>query len=258
MVYCCFHHRGEKERHKLLEHGRQERTDRLETTLQTLQSFQQTGILNMERARGGVRETASIAFLEGEPVEATAGELYGEEALEWILTWGSCRYTFEVRFPSEIVVPPPPLPPTEVATSTSPLAFFSQVAQKYTHAAPDGLQAHDDNLEEYSLPGTPPVTTPQSTPSSSPRVPLPPASPAPSLQVPYRLLNGPQTLSYLERSGLSRLHRHVFFLLDGQRNIIDIVRVTGRSFQEIQQLLADLERLKLIRQAHVAINGAQG
>jgi len=51
----------------------------------------------------------------------------------------------------------------------------------------------------------------------------------------------------MEHFGLSRLHRHVFFLLDGQRTAVDVVRLTGRSFYEIQHLLFDLERLGLIR-----------
>ncbi|MBV9259154.1 MAG: hypothetical protein JO215_14160, partial [Ktedonobacteraceae bacterium] len=51
-------------------------------------------------------------------------------------------------------------------------------------------------------------------------------------------------------------HRHVFFLLDGQRTTVDVVRLTGRSFYEIQGLLAELERLGLIRMEHTSLDEA--
>src|SRR5450432_1477720 len=109
----------------MAEHDRQERTDDLETTIHSIESLQQTGVLNIQRAKGGVRETANLVFLQGQVVEAVVGDRVGQDALDWVITWGSCRYTFDVRFPSEIVIPPPP-PPTpieETSPASSPLGF---------------------------------------------------------------------------------------------------------------------------------------
>lgn len=73
---------------------------------------------------------------------------------------------------------------------------------------------------------------------------------------PIRLLNGPYAINYMERFGLSRLHRHVFFLLDGHRTVVDVVRLTGRSFYEIQSLLVELEELGLIRTERTSMDEA--
>ena len=249
----------------MAEYDRQERTDRLETTIRSIESLQQTGVLSIERAKGGVRETANLVFLQGQIVEAVAGRRIGQDALDWVITWGSCRYTFDVKFPSDIVVPPPSLPAVnETRPTTSPLGFISQVMQKYTHA-PNITQVTEMALaqshEEAPLP-VPETPLPAAYPLNPP-TPVPPIfgkqiemvrAPAP-----FRLFNGSEAVSYMERFGLSRLHRHVFFLLDGQRTIADIVRLTGRPFYEIQHLLIELERLGLIRMEHVsrgeAMNG---
>ena len=237
-------------------HHRQERTDRLETTIQSIESLQQTGILKLERAKGGVRETAQIVFLKGKPVEAVAGARTAQDALYWVLAWGSCRYTFEMRFPSEIVVPPPSSATVEEKSSSAfPVTFFSQVAQKYTHS----LSTTTETTEEGISPA----------PFSIPQTPLPPAYPLSSYpqtmgsqvaavrqHAPFRLLNGSEAINYMERFGLSRLHRHVFFLLDGQRTAVDMVRLTGRSFYEIQGLLMELERLGLIRMEQISMDEA--
>ena len=237
----------------MTEHDRQERTDDLETTIHSIESLQQTGILNIERAKGGVRETATLIFLQGQVVDALIGSRTGQDALDWVITWGSCRYTFDVRFPSEIVVPPSsPAPVDETSSAPSPLGFISQVVQKYTHTA----QVAEEPSSPFPVPRTP-------SPVAYPLTPIPPIPQTMVPQVemtrlhaPFRLVNGPEVVNYMERFGLSRLHRHVFFLLDGQRTAVDVVRLTGRSFYEIQHLLADLERLGLIKMEHTSIGEA--
>lgn len=248
----------------MTEHDRQERTDDLETTIHSIESLQQTGVLNIERAKGGVRETANLVFLHGQVVEAVVGKRIGQDALDWVITWGSCRYTFDVRFPSEIVVPPPaPVPANETSSAPSPLGFISQVVQKYTHIAENG-QVAEGPTPEKSVEREPSSFPVQGTPfPSEPLTPIPPIpqTMVPRLEMtrlraPFRLVNGLEVVNYMERFGLSRLHKHVFFLLDGQRTAVDIVRLTGRSFYEIQSLLADLERLGLIRMEHTSVGEA--
>jgi Domain of unknown function (DUF4388) len=241
----------------MTEHDRQERTDDLETTIHSIESLQQTGVLNIERAKGGVRETATLIFLQGQVVDALIGSRTGQDALDWVITWGSCRYTFDVRFPSEIVVPSPPSPAPvdETSSASSPLGFISQVVQKYTHTA-DTTQVAEEASTPFPVPRTP-------SPVAYPLTPIPPIPQTmvpqvemTRLRAPFRLVNGPEVVNYMERFGLSRLHRHVFFLLDGQRTAVDVVRLTGRSFYEIQHLLADLERLGLIKMEHTSIGEA--
>jgi len=248
----------------MAERDRQERTDRLETTILSIESLQQTGILNVQRAKGGVRETARIVFLHGQPVEAVAGARTSQDALDWVCTWGSCRYTFDVRFPSEIVVPPPSAPAVEEENpSVSPVAFFAQVVQNITHPLSGSGQTTEElpaERPEENVP-TAPLPPPQTPfPSGYPFTPFPQPGASWARPVrqspPFRLLNGSDAVSYMDRYHLSRLHRHVFFLLDGQRTVVDVVRLTGRSFHEIQSLLAELERLGLIRMEHTSMDGA--
>jgi hypothetical protein len=89
-------------------------------------------------------------------------------------------------------------------------------------------------------------------PSYNPMTPVPQtyrASTSPSTaRIPIRLLQGPEALGYIQRAGLSRLHRHIFFLLDGQRSADDLARLTGHQIIDVLRLLADLERIGLIRQ----------
>jgi hypothetical protein len=64
--------------------------------------------------------------------------------------------------------------------------------------------------------------------------------------VPVRLRQGPDALAFMKRIKLPRLHRHIFFLLDGQRNTNDLARLMGHPLEEIQHLLTDLQRIGLI------------
>jgi hypothetical protein len=187
-----------------------EQADRLETTLQAIESLQQTGILNVERAKGGVHETGSIKFLYGQPVEASAGTRSGIDAFEWLTIWGRCRHIFIARYPSEIAVSLPPVPVPENAPA-SPLALLTRFIQPVTEAA---------LLEAPSMP---------------------------TLPAPSRLLDGREALASIQRAGLSHLHIHVFLLVDGRCTPGDIVRLTSYPLRKIQQLLSDLEQVGLIK-----------
>lgn len=47
--------------------------------------------------------------------------------------------------------------------------------------------------------------------------------------------------------GLSRVHWHLFLLVDGQRSVPQLARLLGRSMQETGTLLFELERAHLIQ-----------
>jgi len=55
-------------------------------------------------------------------------------------------------------------------------------------------------------------------------------------------------LSRMEYAGLSRVHRHLFLLIDGRRTVEDFARLMGRKREEVQKLLNDLERADFIQQ----------
>ena len=283
----------------------------LEVILQELQDAHQTGILTVQRSKAGVRDVGTITILHGEPVEAHAGERLGNDAIQWLYTWGRCQCEFLPQAPGEIVISPPPPIAQEVETSLSPLAFLSRLRIGRNQDAPEPDHVSRPEEPEKSerptrpeklnepmqrpfapgpvpnivrgqpralpeTPAPPPFRSPQpsfrTAQSDSdalfsdwlqngnqprPQVPPPPAPqlpapqlPAPQPQAPHRLWQGQDALTFLERARASRLHRHVFLLLDGQRTIADLVRITGHSFEEVSRLLNDLERMGIIKQEH--------
>ena len=56
-----------------------------------------------------------------------------------------------------------------------------------------------------------------------------------------------EALHRVEQLGLSRQHRRLLLLVDGQRNVAEIVRLIGPTQYEVQKLLADLEQAEIIR-----------
>src|SRR6266700_1427043 len=283
----------------------QGRTDRLETILQAVEQSQQTGIINVQRGKGGVSEKGSITFLYGQAVDAKVGERSGVEALNWLKTWNSCQYIFTSQAPNEISVPPPPAKPAPAHKITSPLSFVVQMIPRSASHETTKSDSHKSTLDtsarpvEHSSvkaveqlpfepakpvqtpalpparpktfpdtpvslpsfqapPHTPPAYNPPSynpipqSPAYNPVTPVPQTyrvqKPQPTARIPFRLLQGPEALSYIQRAGLSRLHRHIFFLLDGQRSADDLARLTGHQIIDILRLLDDLERIGLIRQ----------
>jgi hypothetical protein len=70
---------------------------------------------------------------------------------------------------------------------------------------------------------------------------------APIARAPIRLQSGSAALAVLDRFKFSRLHRHVFLLLDGKRTSRDLVRLTGHPLDDVERLIADLERIGLVR-----------
>jgi hypothetical protein len=65
--------------------------------------------------------------------------------------------------------------------------------------------------------------------------------------LPYRLPRGEEFLRNPERLPLSRLHRRLLILIDGQRGLDDLARLMVRSPNEVQELLNDLVRGGFIR-----------
>jgi hypothetical protein len=76
--------------------------------------------------------------------------------------------------------------------------------------------------------------------------PLLPAT-ASSSVIPCRTDQFQRSLPDFERLGVSRLHRQLFLLADGQRSIEALAKLLGRHPQEVLLLLSDLENLRLLR-----------
>ena len=65
---------------------------------------------------------------------------------------------------------------------------------------------------------------------------------------PQRTQHNDMGIQILNQKQLSRLHLHLFLLVDGQRNIVELARLVRKKPEEVQKLLVDLETIGVIRQ----------
>ncbi len=199
-------------------------TDRLVSVIQSIQHGRQTGTLTARRGSGITLEEGMIAFVNGQVMEARIGRRRGLVALNWLSTWGNCRYTFISPTTTQVTLPLllPPANITRDLKVTDPLPTLS-TRQLARQTAP--LKAeHEEN-------------TMLSSTDIATRLP----------SVPYRTRTPEMALRLIERTGFSRTHRHLFLLVDGQRSTRELARLMGKSEPEIVELLDDLERAALVR-----------
>ncbi len=109
-------------------------------------------------------------------------------------------------------------------------------------------------FQSTSLPAIPPPSPQQGREYNTPRTTavLPEnAGPSPAVSrsnAPYRAQPLQNVLPDFQRFGLSRIHRQLFLLIDGNRSSEILARLLGRNLQEVRNMLADLERAGLIHQ----------
>src|SRR5690349_14436995 len=81
---------------------------------------------------------------------------------------------------------------------------------------------------------------------STDRLTPPPVS-GPIGVAPYRIREVNEVLPLFGAMGLTRVHRQLFLLIDGQRTVPDLIRLSARGTEEVRRLLADLERAGMIQ-----------
>lgn len=227
-------------------------TDRLANVIEVIQLGRKTGQLSVERGAGSTYEEGYISFLNGQVIQAVTGWRSGQEALNWLIDWGACRFTFipdaSARTTGKLSALSTP--------STSPLSPTPSASQKVLQAAAQPTRPSIQRVVSTGKTGSPGGPFPTQL---SPEVPASgaeatsngvaaPAHPDTGPLAPYRTRQLDEALWLLERRGLSRAHRHLLLLIDGQRTVAELVRLTGRRQDEVQQLLRDLETATLIQQ----------
>ncbi len=200
-------------------------TDRLVGVIQSIQMAQGDGVLTVRRGEGSTLEEGSIVFVNGQVKKTTIGRRSGANALNWLSTWGQCRYIF-VPFNERQTQPLNALPPAG-AGNTRPI---TRDLQSSTLATPAKRQSG---------------SLPPASGSSWERRPPPPPSPASKIFYPTQTLTA--ALRAIEQKRLSRSHRQLFLLIDGQRSVQELARLAAKNEQDLQALLGDLERIGVIR-----------
>jgi Domain of unknown function (DUF4388) len=206
----------EGQKRRFMPWERETRTDRLTSIIQVLQLGRKTGLLTIERGEGETFEEGTITFVDGQITQAHSGYIAGQEAFDWLSTWGPCLFAF-INTPEDHSVysqePENRLIDTETRMSTRSL-------ESERH---NGLHVMRNSAHhERKLPG------------NSTLIPtIPPHIDA--------------SLRKIEVMGLSRAHRQVFLLVDGHRTSGDIARLTRRRPREVYTLLLDLEGVGVIQ-----------
>ncbi|HKV58205.1 MAG TPA: hypothetical protein VJO32_07980 [Ktedonobacteraceae bacterium] len=200
-------------------------TDRLVSVIQSIQMAQWDGVLTVRRGEGTTLEEGSIVFVNGQVKQTTAGRRSGANALNWLSTWGQCRYGFA----------------SSDMRQTQPLNTVRATSGNGTRPITRDLETPIPSLPaEIVVEPLLPVSVsgwerrPPSLPSQEAII----FRPTQPLEV---VLRG------IERNRLSRSHRQLFLLIDGKRSAQELARLAGKNQQELQALLRDLERIGVIQ-----------
>jgi hypothetical protein len=204
-------------------------TDRLANVIQVLQLGQKTGRLIVERNDGPQFEQGIITFVSGQVVQASVNQQQGPGALNWLKSWGACRFTFT---------------PEPRSGSTSPTATQSQAKPTW-----GGTGYHTANTSPLQTPQSNPVYRRQDDYTHTTRH-LGGANnstPTDWLATPYRTRHIEEGMHFIEQMGLSRTHRRLFLLIDGGRTVKELIRLMAQEPEAVQRLLQDLERAGVIQ-----------
>ncbi len=235
--------------------------DRVSQVIEVIELGRRTGLLSVERDVGAALEEGDLYFLEGQAIYASTGTQSGRSALETLRTWGACRFVFL----SDVPKPMPNIGPERGnarpsqtggfgSGSSSPPTSGPQRSMSLPPAASSRPSSPFEGRREpayrppsYALPRAPQQL--EGMPSFPPSLEYPDSSSALVLapyQRPRRAPN-PQDIPRLAlRYQLSRAHRTLLLLADGEHTVRDLARLVGRSEEEALALFSDLFRLGLI------------
>ncbi len=201
-------------------------TDRLANVIQVSQLGRKTGTLTVERNSGNRLERGTVYFVNGLMTKASAQQLSGLAAFQWLNTWGSCRFTFT---PSDSAITTRKLPSVGTSQSqvyeqesfhdTDPTLKLQAQTKAFPDAGTENNQHRHKNLSAQKESG----------------------------RIPKQFRSPEDAVQHIERVKLSRSHRHLFFLIDGHRNTADLARLMGRRQFEVVAMLQDLERADVIK-----------
>jgi hypothetical protein len=241
-------------------------TSRLSNIMQMVTISRQTGILRATRNQGGLREMGQIRFIQGDPVSALLGSLTGGAALNALSVWGESMYAFDESEgdmdmssfdPSMQPMPAPPSPPAGAGSSwpsygypsTSSLNSFSPIPPDY------GASNSNDPLSGYASDPSAPMSMlygayGQPGATQPPQAPYTGGATATAMPLrPEQLATRPRRTTpsmNVDQLPLDRRERMVLLLIDGQRTVMDLVRLTRRNEGDLYGVLNHLRILGLV------------
>jgi hypothetical protein len=215
-------------------------TDRLVSIIQSIQLAQESGVLTVRRGEGGTMEEGTLIFAKGHVTQTIAGRRRGKAALNWLSTWGACRYVFVSS--GGQAAQPPRLSSPAASTNLEKADLATRDTQPRIPVSPlrrpSGPLGNPRGLQGSQFrPGEPSVPLEREQASRPPR-----SEP----ETPFAIYPLEEALRLIEQGRLSRTHRQLFLLIDGQRSIVELSHLVGKSQEEANRLLRDLERIGVI------------
>jgi hypothetical protein len=260
-------------------------TDQLSNVIEVVELGQRTGMLLVERGSGSVLEEGEIYFIGGRAVYASLAGLRGREALAALSRWGACRFAFDreaSRPEVNLTNPSQPalsaLGPQSPAPSARP-SWPSLSGSQPGYAAPhvlhpaessgawvvpgavrssaslgngDDLSARSHGVQSalppYALPasaGGPLAAPPVQQYSPSPQAVQAPGR-DPLQRRPRRAPDVRDLMVVVTTHNLSRSHRTILLLADGEHTVMDLARLSSKPVDEVRGLLDELEGRGLV------------
>jgi Domain of unknown function (DUF4388) len=207
-------------------------TERLVNVIQSLQLGRAGGVLTARRGEGVTQEEGIIVFVNGQVAEASVGRRTGSGALNWLSTWGRCRFSFVPSDTSSITTPSLPSSPGAPGDQHRNTGSYPRI-----QAPTSDKQSGPLGRESGPLAPSGPHASAAGQPNLSDRMTI----------IPYTTLPLDEALRWIEQGKLSRIHKHLFLLIDGHRSVTELVRLTGKNQDEVHELLHDLVRTGVIR-----------
>ncbi|MGE5334272.1 MAG: DUF4388 domain-containing protein [Nitrososphaerota archaeon] len=245
-------------------------TNRLANVIEVVELGRRTGLLSAERDVNGLEE-GEIYFISGHPVFAALGTLAGRDALNVLVRWGECRFAFDTSAPRPIPNVSGVLPAVDGNGTPYGVSTGYEEGWAGESSPPQPAPNSGAGNSGWGYRGSSPNTAPGMNPSS-PNVTsapglgnsgvwslsdpsFPPGTntrPSPRYQhpaeqqVPRRTPDVRDLKTIVTTYGLSRGHRTVLLLANGQHTVGDMARLSSKPVEEVLQLLNDLKSFGLI------------
>ena len=249
-------------------------TDRLSNVIEVVELGRRTGLLLVERGTGTLVEEGAVYFVAGRAIFATLASLRGREALGVLARWGDCRFAFDINAPR----PAPNITTPDLSAERSPYSSGGYLSRPSPSLSQyDGPYSSAPSLSGstsgfWNLPSegvAPPATgygpagapypntgglsnTGGFTGSAAPAYPGRGTGDL-SQQTSHMLGRRPRRapdvrdlMSVVTAYNLSRTHRSLLLLADGEHTVLDMARLSSKSPNEVAQLLTELEGYGLV------------
>lgn len=221
--------------------------EQLISIIQVIQRSRMSGTLMAKRGNGATYEEGVITFVNGHPAEARFGRRKGLDVFNWLSTWSACSYQFIA--PKESTQPITPIPLTTDSLADASVRLEQVPTERQIRSANELRSSFVQVLEKEitgSLAHIRSYFVKQEADYGLISEPITQKSPVVHSE-PYRTRQSEEALRIIENKGLSRLHRHLFLLVDGERSASELARVLKRPEDVVNDLLGDLEEVALVK-----------